>query len=375
MDIISNFKMEEIEIIKLNKKTALRNPVLIIYLCDSEEDQLELWKQWNELYDSEKMIADQNAIELYGFDNEKANAICINYLDFLKRNATYPNKKNETTLIVDQGVKSVIISDNEEKLLERQSHYSGIVIIHRKKDLKEQMLLWNRYRILNPEFKKLSNQMSLKICGITNEDHHKALMSYWKTGSTEGDKEDLVGEGQDYQTFLLKDNIEVPTAHKGSIESVIFKNNKSIVVINNLLDENGNSQVFYRVSNNPTVTWNDLYNFDSMKELSNTVYSILLSEENIEMRLNRIEADYFINGSVVMFKLGNRLVISGDRAGINDTYNKFSEFMTPKEYLPVDEAKLNEINLDETFNIDSILNTPLKIFLEDCIQGGETYGL
>ncbi len=57
---------------------------------------------------------------------------------------------------------------------------SGIELIHKEPDQKEQVRIWSNWQEMSDEQKKLSNEKSLELFGIDNETHHnKIIQEMW----------------------------------------------------------------------------------------------------------------------------------------------------------------------------------------------------
>lgn len=56
---------------------------------------------------------------------------------------------------------------------------TGIELVHREPSLAEQLRTWKNWQLMSPEMKKLSDEKSLELFGMTNKEHiAKILQEY-----------------------------------------------------------------------------------------------------------------------------------------------------------------------------------------------------
>ncbi len=74
--------------------------------------------------------------------------------------------------------------DKADKLLTDPVHIwraeVGIELIHKEPTLKEQLRTWENWQQMSEDQKTISDDKSLELFGITNEDHHNKLINLWK---------------------------------------------------------------------------------------------------------------------------------------------------------------------------------------------------
>jgi len=67
-----------------------------------------------------------------------------------------------------------------DKLLKDPVHLwrakTGIELIHKEPDIKEQIRIWKNWNEMTKEQKEKSDQKSLELFGITNTEHHKEII-------------------------------------------------------------------------------------------------------------------------------------------------------------------------------------------------------
>jgi hypothetical protein len=54
---------------------------------------------------------------------------------------------------------------------------SGIELIHKEPTPEEQKRIWENWKEMTPEQKKISDEKSLEFFGMTNEEHQSQIMS------------------------------------------------------------------------------------------------------------------------------------------------------------------------------------------------------
>ncbi len=53
---------------------------------------------------------------------------------------------------------------------------TGIELIHKEPDIKEQIRIWENWNEMTKKQKEKSNQKSLELFSMTNTEHHKKIM-------------------------------------------------------------------------------------------------------------------------------------------------------------------------------------------------------
>ncbi len=53
---------------------------------------------------------------------------------------------------------------------------SGIELIHKEPSREEQLRIWENWQQMNEEQKRMSDEKSLELFGVTNEVHHSKIM-------------------------------------------------------------------------------------------------------------------------------------------------------------------------------------------------------
>ena len=70
-----------------------------------------------------------------------------------------------------------------ESLLKDDVHLwraeNGIELIHKEPTTEEQIRIWNNWQEMPDNLKKISDQKSIELFGLNNEDHHKEIMDLW----------------------------------------------------------------------------------------------------------------------------------------------------------------------------------------------------
>lgn len=73
-----------------------------------------------------------------------------------------------------------LFPDKAEKLLKDPVHKwraeTGIELIHQEPTKKERLRIWQNWQQMSEEQKKISDQKSLELYGLTNHPHHQKLI-------------------------------------------------------------------------------------------------------------------------------------------------------------------------------------------------------
>jgi hypothetical protein len=312
----SNMDVNLMNKIRLKTKIARRisqeKNIPLIYLEDSLELQNALWEKWNFTDDETKFRSDAIALKIFGLKNEEVSNACMNYF----------NDTDQSTAVfslnIDRGATTVVIDKHTEKRLRKAAFTSGIFLVYKADSFEEQMEVWNKWRTLNHNFKELSDKISMNISGVRNQDHHKALMSYWKEGLT--DKEiNLVKAESSKELFTLKGNIPILLESNTNREISLYKLSDLGKI---LILEEEDDKSFYKILDIDSLNLKNILSKEGLQESVKFLYSFFTTDDTLNPLT--IEVKSYINEEGLYLHLyKNYLLVEGVNSKLTEFKNTY----------------------------------------------------
>jgi len=302
-----------------DKNTSNNEFRFIVYFTNSAERQKYLWDQWNKLSDIGKFSSDETAIKLFKMNNEELHYQYMQKFDLQSSN----------TVEIKVAGKQITVSDDDERNLQNVAKQTGVFIITKTPDVKTLTRSYNRFLSMAPNFREISDSISIQTIGIDNYTHYQLLLRSFRLEHLEINTMDHVQDMVN-ESYKVKDNIFFNRISKNRTDvncMIISENKKANIILLETIERLSGKTDFYigAVKENEDLYKAIINREHILTKLKSQLFPIIANETSKQLNYTYSE-DNFGNHIIIDESSNTFKVFFKNDLSYKNFYNTFEGF-------------------------------------------------